>query len=85
MDAQHVKVITGPDDGPPTLDVLGRFVGIVFDDYLDEVHALNDKALENDPLAGLGEHVADGELQRALNEGYERPRVIFQEIQQLRA
>lgn len=78
MEAHHAKVIT-----LPTFNVLGRFVGIVFDDHLDEVHALYNKTLENNSLASLGEHVADRELQRALNERDERPRVIFQEVQQL--
>lgn len=38
MEAHHAKVIT-----LPTLNVLGWFVGIVFDDHLDEVHALYNK------------------------------------------
>lgn len=83
MEARHAKVITRAADGLPTFDVLGRFVGIVFDNHLDEVHALYNKTLENNPLASLGEHVADCELQRPLNKGDERAWVIFQEVQQL--
>lgn len=83
MEAGHAKVVTQAADGLPTFNVLGRFVGIVFNDHLDEVHALYNKTLENNSLASLGEHIADGKLQRALNERDERARVIFQEIQQL--
>lgn len=83
MEARHAKVITQDADGLPTFDVLGRFVGIVFDNHLDEVHALYNKTLENNSLASLGEHVADCELQRPLNKGDERQWVIFQEVQQL--
>lgn len=78
MEARHAKVIM-----LPTFNVLGRFVGIVFDDHLDEVHALYNKTLENNSLPSLGEHVADRKLQGTLNERDERPRVIFQEVQQL--
>ncbi len=78
MEACHDKIIA-----LPTFNVLVRFVGIIFDNHLDEVHALYNKTLENNSLASLGEHVADGELQRMLNERDERPWVIFQEVQQL--
>lgn len=85
MEARHAKVITKviAADGLPTFNVLGRFVGIVFNNHLDEVHALYNKTLKNNSLASLGEHVADREFQRSLNKGDERPRVIFQEVQQL--
>lgn len=67
----------------PTFNVLGRFVGIVFDNHLDEVHALYYKPLKNNSLSSFGEHVADRKLQWPLNKGDERPRVIFQKVQQL--
>ncbi len=41
------------------------------------------KTLENNSFPSLGEHVADRKLQGTLNERDERPRVIFQEVQQL--
>lgn len=59
------------------------FVAIILDDQLDEVHALHDKALEHHALARLREHVADGELQRALDQRDERVRVGLQEVQKL--
>lgn len=78
MEACHAKDIM-----LLTFNVLGRFVGFIFDDHLDEIHALYNKTLKNNSLANLCEHVADRELQRTLNKRDERPRVIFQEVQQL--
>lgn len=64
----------------PTVDVLGGLVGVVLQDHLDEVHALDDEALERHALAGRREHVADGELQGALDQGDEGARVALQEV-----
>lgn len=66
-----------------TLDVLRQSVGVVLDDHLDKVHALDDEALEDKAVALLSEHEGDGELERALDQGDERVRVRLQEVQEL--
>lgn len=67
-----------------TLDILRRSVGIVLDDHLNEVHALDDEALEHEAVALLGEHEGDGELERALDQGDKRVGVRLQEVQELK-
>lgn len=66
-----------------TLDVLRWSVGFVLDDHLDEVHALDDEALEDEAVSLLSEHEGDGELERALDQGDKRVRVCLQEVQEL--
>lgn len=66
-----------------TLDVLRWSVGIVLDDHLDQVHALDDEALEDESVALLGEHEGDRELERALDQGDKGVWVCDQEVQEL--
>lgn len=64
----------------PTVNVLGRFVGVVLYDHLDEVHALNNEPFKSHPLPSRSEDVADGKLQRTMDEWYKCTWVVLQEI-----
>lgn len=67
----------------PTVNVLGRFVGVILYDHLDEVHALNDEALKGHSLASGCEHIAHSKFQGTLDEGNKRTWMVLQEVQQL--
>lgn len=69
-----------PPSGFPTVNVLGRFVGIVLYNHLDEVHALNNETFKGHPLSSRSEDVADGKFQRTMDEWYKSTWVVLQEI-----
>lgn len=64
----------------PTINVLGRFVGIVLHNYLDEVHALYNETFKGHALPGRSEDVADSKLQRTMDEWYKCTWVVLQEV-----
>lgn len=69
-----------PPPTAPTINVLGRFVGIVLYNHLDEVHALYNETLKGHALPSRSEDVADSKLQRTMDEWYKCTWVVLQEI-----
>lgn len=64
----------------PTINVLGRFVGIVLYNHFDEVHALYNETFKGHSFPSRSEDVADSKLQRTMDEWYKRTWVVLQEI-----
>lgn len=75
----HYFLQTSPPTAP-TINVLGRFVGIVLYNHLDEVHALYNETFKGHALPSRSEDVADSKLQRTMDEWYKCTWVVLQEI-----